>query len=68
MARIQRIGEQMLSRVLPTTTAEAAPCCGGGCGYQYRCYNGRYQRRYCCSDCQCRNTCGSWQSLVHQFC
>jgi hypothetical protein len=69
MARIKRFGELVLSRVLPSATAEASQCCGGGCGYQFRCLStGAFQQRYCCTDCQCRQSCGSWQTIPHQFC
>lgn len=42
---IGKIGARPLARVIPTATAEAGECCGGGCSYEYRCYNGYYQRR-----------------------
>jgi hypothetical protein len=59
---LEKAGERLLGRVLRTETAAAAPCCGGGCGYEYRCTDsGHRQRRYCCTNCACRKSCGTWQ-------
>ena len=60
---LERIGEQLLGRVLPNEKASAVPCCGGGCSYQIRCYNQRVQRRLCCTSCSSSSsgaTCSAW--------
>jgi hypothetical protein len=63
--RLSQVAERLLGRVLPAAKAEASQCCGGGCGYQYRCTStGAYQRRYCCYDCNCVASCGSWSTIA----
>jgi hypothetical protein len=64
---LEKAGERLLGRVLPTESAQAAPCCGGGCGWVYRCNQSTtwYQRRYCCFTCACTTSnCGSWQNYL----
>jgi hypothetical protein len=60
---MERIGERLLGHVLPTETASASTCCGGGCGYEYRCYNDAAQRRYCCTTCSCTGSCTGWTKI-----
>jgi hypothetical protein len=63
---LEKTGERLLGRLLRTETADAAPCCGGGCGYEYRCLStGWYQRRYCCTQCSCSSkSCGTWRNYL----
>jgi hypothetical protein len=62
---LARMGARLLSRLLPTATAAATECCGGGCGYEYRCtQSGAYQRRWCCSQCSCAKSCTAWSTIA----
>ncbi len=63
---VERLGERVLAWVLPSTTAAAEPCCGGGCSYEYRCTStGWYQRRWCCTQCSCAKSCTGWTNYQY---
>jgi hypothetical protein len=64
MSRIVNgLGDRLLSLVAPRVTASAADC--GSPVYQYRCYNGVYQRRTCWTNSNC--ACGPWTG-IHNWC
>ncbi|MGR6322066.1 hypothetical protein Q2K19_15335 [Micromonospora soli] len=53
------MGDRLLGLVAPRATASADDC---GAYYQYRCYNGYYQKRKCCN---VGGGCYRWETLYY---
>lgn len=54
---INTLGDRLLGLVAPRVTASADDC---GEYWQYRCFNGAYQKRKCC---RVQESCYNWQTI-----
>lgn len=55
---LNKLGDRMLSAIVPKKEASACNCRGGY--YECKCQGGVAWRRWCNENCNCVKSCGGW--------